>query len=120
MRCRWKTVSVCVLISCGLAAAGEERPELARGVVLVSPYTADGAVRIDQNRALAGFVTSGDGPGFPVTLSQPGSYRLSGNLIVPDVNTTAIEITADGVTLDLGGFSIIGPVTCPGDPVTCP
>jgi hypothetical protein len=54
-----------------------------------------------------------------------GSYRLSGNLTVPDVNTTAIDITsaAGSVTVDLNGFSIVGPVTCTigggADPTTC-
>lgn len=81
-------------------------------------WAVDGVVLIDQNRALAGNVTPGDAPGFPVTISQPGSYRLSGNLTVPDANTTAIVITADNVTLDLNGFSIIGPTTCAGVPVT--
>src|SRR5438128_5729077 len=70
-------------------------------------YAVDGVVLIDQNRALAGSVTFGDAPGFPVTLSQPGSYRLSGNLTVPDANTTAIEVTANNVTIDLNGFSIL-------------
>src|SRR5712692_4005736 len=77
-------------------------------------YAVDGVVLIDQNRALAGGVTPGDAPGFPVTISVPGSYRLSGNLTVPDANTTAIQVTADNVTLDLNGFSIIGPTVCVG------
>src|SRR5436190_10630805 len=83
-------------------------------------YAVDGIVLIDQNRALAGGVTPGDAPGFPVTISLAGSYRLSGNLTVPDANTTAINITADNVTIDLNGFSIIGPVVCTpiGTPVT--
>src|SRR5438477_1054895 len=75
-------------------------------------FAVDGVLLIDQNRALAGNVTPGDTPGFPVTISQSGSYRLSGSLTVPDMNTTAIQITADNVTLDLNGFSIIGPVAC--------
>jgi hypothetical protein len=83
-------------------------------------YAADGVVQIDQNRALAGSVTPGDAPGFPVTISQPGSYRLSGNLTVPDADTTAIQITADAVTLDLNGFSIIGPAICAIRSMTCP
>ena len=70
----------------------------------------DGVVLIDQNRALAGNVTPGDFPGFPVTISRPGSYRLSGNLEVTDPDITAIEITADHVTLDLNGLSIQGPL----------
>lgn len=75
-------------------------------------YGVDGVVLIDQNRALAGNVTPGDAPGFPVTISQPGSYRLSGNLTVPNENTTAIVITANNVTVDLNGFAIIGPTVC--------
>src|SRR5262249_12265102 len=61
----------------------------------------------------------GDTPGFPVTISQPGSYRLSGNLVVPDQQTTAVVVTADNVTLDLNGFSIVGPNVCTPSPTTC-
>lgn len=68
---------------------------------------ADGVVLIDQNRALAGSLTVGDAPGFPVTISQPGSYQLSGNLNVPD-GVSGIEITANHVTLNLNGFTIAG------------
>src|SRR5258708_38142882 len=85
-----------------------------------SLYAVDGIVLIDQNRALAGNAPPGDAPGFPVTISQSGSYRLSGSLTVPDMNTTAIQITADNVTLDLNGFSITGPVVCTNHPTTCP
>jgi parallel beta-helix repeat protein len=38
--------------------------------------------------------------------------RLTGDLTVPDENTTGILITADDVTVDLNGFAIIGPVDC--------
>ncbi len=85
-----------------------------------SLYAVDGVVLIDQSHAMAGNITPGDTPGFPVTLSQPGSYRLAGDLIVPDGNTTAIKIIADHVTLDLNGFSIIGPTICTSSPATCP
>lgn len=72
-----------------------------------SAFAVDGVVLIDQARALAGNVTPGDAPGLPVTISVPGSYRLSGNLNVP-LESTGIEITADNVTLDLNGFLIAG------------
>jgi hypothetical protein len=91
------------------------------GVLIAVPppsYAVDGVVLINQSAALAGNVAPGDAPGFPVTINVPGSYRLSGNLTVPDANTTAIEITADNVTIDLNGFSIIGPTVCSGLPVT--
>ena len=82
-------------------------------------YAVDGVILIDQSHALAGYITPGDAPGFPVTISQSGSYRLAGNLTVPDVNTTAIVVTADSVTIDLNGFSIIGPNTCALDFLAC-
>ena len=72
----------------------------------------DGVVLIDQNRALAGAVTPGDVAGFPISINQPGSYRLSGTLTVP-AGLNGIEINVDGVTLDLNGFVINGPGAFP-------
>jgi hypothetical protein len=73
----------------------------------------DGVIEINQAKAMAGGLNGSlvsDPPGFPVSITQPGSYRLTGDLTVPDGNTTAISIPviAD-VTLDLGGFAIRGP-----------
>jgi hypothetical protein len=75
-------------------------------------HAVDGVVLIDQARALAGGVTPGDSPGFPVTLSRPGSYRLAGNLVVDAATTTGIEAAVAGVTVDLNGFEIRGPLIC--------
>lgn len=62
------------------------------------------------NAAIAnGIVLIDDTLGFPVTIDQPGSYRLTSNLTVTDPNVNAIEIVADNVTLDLNGFAILGP-----------
>src|SRR5688572_28472467 len=76
-------------------------------------FAVDGQIANTQARAMAGGITPGDTPGFPVTITQPGSYVLSGNLTVPVESaggqTLAIRIAADGVWLDLNGFSIIGP-----------
>ncbi len=83
------------------------------------PWTAlavDGVVEINQARALKGGVTPADTAGFPVTISVSGSYRLTSDLTVPDANTHAIDISVDHVTIDLNGFSILGPVTCSGGP----
>ena len=76
----------------------------------------DGVVEINQATVLAEGVTSGDAEGFPVTISEPGSYRLTGNLTVPDENTNGIEITVQDVSIDLSGFAILGPTLCTGDP----
>jgi hypothetical protein len=85
------------------------------GLLAAGPAAAvDGLILIDQNKALAGNVTPGDTPGFPVSITRSGSYRLTSDLIVPDADTTAIDITtaASDVTIDLNGFSIAGPVVC--------
>jgi hypothetical protein len=90
----------------------------AMGAGVCPMYAVDGVVLINQATALAGSVTPGDAPGFPVTISVSGSYKLSGNLTVPDANTNAITITADNVSIDLNGFAILGPTVCTGSPVT--
>jgi hypothetical protein len=89
-------------------------PGLLLAGLLSNLYAVDGVILIDQNRALAGNVTPGDTAGFPVTITQPGSYRLSGNLTIPNGDTTAIQIVSSSVTIDLNGFSIIGPADCSG------
>lgn len=89
---------------------------LLAAVALLAPVPGasadDGVIEINQARALAGGVTPGDSAGFPVTLSQAGSYRLTGNLIAPDANTSVIVVGTHAVTIDLGGFEIRGPGTC--------
>lgn len=67
---------------------------------------AEGVVLINQVRVMA----SG---GFPYKITQSGSYKLSGNLVVP-AGVNGIEIQADNVELDLNGFAISGPGTCNG------
>lgn len=49
-----------------------------------------------------------DLPGSPITISQPGSYRPMGNLVVPILGQTAVLVTGPGVTQDLNGFEIRG------------
>ena len=75
-------------------------------------HAVDGVIEINQAKVEAG-------SGFPFVISQPGSYRLTGNLTV-DQNTTAIRIMTDNVTVDLNGFAIIGPTVCGGSPPVTP
>jgi len=74
----------------------------------------DGVIEINQAAALVGGITGTDTAGFPVTIDASGSYRLTSNLVLGDVNTSGIfiEETAGSVDLDLNGFTILGPVTC--------
>ena len=85
-------------------------------IALAQCLSAADGITLIEPKSLAGGRVS---PGFPVTISQPGSYRLTGNLEVADAASTAIHITADNVTLDLNGFTISGPNVCTGSPVRC-
>ena len=73
--------------------------------------TPAGVITIDQAKAEAGGVTPGDAPGFPVTISQPGSYQLTSNLAVGEMQVHGILVTSDHVTLNLNGF--LGYVSTP-------
>lgn len=70
----------------------------------VPAFAVDGTVLINQ----ASVTAAG---GYPLNIIQPGSYKLSGNLVVP-ADTDGIHILGAGVTLDLNGFSISGPIVC--------
>jgi hypothetical protein len=59
-----------------------------------------------------------DAGGFPFLITQPGNYKLAGNLAVP-ANTSGILIQSNDVTLDLNGFSITGPVVCDNQGDNC-
>jgi hypothetical protein len=72
----------------------------------MSPALAN-VVVVTQERALAGNIAPGDAPGFPVTLTKAGSYRLGSNLRVP-AGETGIKIDARRVSIDLNGFQIRG------------
>lgn len=73
-----------------------------------------GPVVITQESALLGGVSGTcDAPGFPVTICKAGSYVLGSNLTVP-AGKDGIDIAVPDVSLDLGGFTVRGPVTCTG------
>ena len=82
--------------------------------VLLAPGMSAAAGRVTMIAA-----DRADKPGFLVVIEEAGYYLLSGNLKVPDANTTAIEINADNVTLDLNGHAIQGPVRCQQLPAPC-
>jgi len=76
------------------------------GMLAAAPAgAADGEILITQAKALAGNVTPGDAVGFPVTLSESGSYKLAGNL-TPGPNKIGIVVAAPDVTIDLNGFKL--------------
>lgn len=83
-------------------------------LTLSASLSADGVIEINQACVASGCF-AGDSPGFPVRITSPGSYRLTSNLDTNGETETAIDIESDQVTLDLGGFSVIGPQTCSYD-----
>lgn len=61
-------------------------------------YAVDGQILINQATVMAA-------GGFPYKITQSGSYKVSGNLVV-STPVDAIDISANNVTLDLNGFTI--------------
>jgi len=95
-RAWWTSRKVCqqavsYLVVSAIALLGLKAPAVA----------ADGVIEINQE-----IVTAAGG--FPFVISQSGSYMLTGDL-TPPANTSGIAIDTSNVTLDLNGFSIIGP-----------
>ncbi|MGE5116453.1 MAG: hypothetical protein ACM3N6_08180 [Betaproteobacteria bacterium] len=53
--------------------------------------------------------------GYPITLSQPGSYRLGSSLIVPAGFDGIVVAPGIDVTIDFNGYAISGPAACAKD-----
>jgi len=92
----------CVLLSLVLGLGGAH-----------SVFASDGVLEISQACAIGGCF-SGDAPGFPVTIdgTAGASYVLTSGLVVAGANTTAIEVTGNGISIDLNGFAVRGTTTC--------
>jgi len=69
--------------------------------------TIDGVVIITMADVAAGGITSGDAPGFPISINSSGTYRLGERLSVSGA-TNAISANVAMVTIDLNGFFIAG------------
>ena len=116
--------AVLVLVALGTPLRRRSRrtaPLLAMALAALAAapvFASDGALEINQACVAAGCF-AGDDPGYPVTITQPGSYRLTSNLTVATNNATAIRFDVEHVTLDLGGFVLSGPVACTGEPAVC-
>lgn len=63
-----------------------------------------GIVTADEGRTEIGPTNT-----FPIVIDTPGGYVLTADLHMTQSGTSAIEITSDNVTLDLGGHVIRGP-----------
>lgn len=94
---------ITLALACASLLAAE--PALAAG------KTADGVTIITDRDAIAGNVTPGDAPGYPVTLSVPGSYRLGSDLVPRGTNINGIVANAPEIKVDFNGFTITGGTT---------
>lgn len=83
---------------------------VAAASLALSAGTASAQTTLDHAKAMAG-IDADDTPGYPILISKPGSYVLTGNLTVPS-NMSAIFVYASDVTIDLNGFTISGAVGC--------
>jgi hypothetical protein len=69
----------------------------------------DGVLEINQTCAVNTGCFPGDTPGFPVTVTVSGSYRLTSNLTLPTDDEAITDLSgASDVTLDLNGFTLTG------------
>ena len=71
---------------------------LAMALLPACAFAVDGEILINQAIVMAA-------GGFPYVISNPGSYKLSGNLSVP-AGIDGIHITTSYVSLDLNGFNV--------------
>ncbi|MAG34534.1 MAG: hypothetical protein CL908_27000 [Deltaproteobacteria bacterium] len=78
-------------------------------LILATPALAtDGVLEINQTCAVNTGCFDGDTPGFPVTITTPGtSYRLTSRLIVPNQSTDGIRVSTSDIGIDLNNFAII-------------
>lgn len=105
---RFRSIGSLTLLSASLFAASP--------FAAITAFAADGVIELNQTCASAGECVRGDDPGFPITIdgADGRSYRLTSDLLVGDANTSGIEIAAaaNGVSIDLNGFSIRGVTSC--------
>src|SRR3989442_247512 len=75
-------------------------------VLAQNALATDGVIEINQAKVMAA-------GGFPFVISNPGSYRLTSNL-VNNSASDVIQVKTDLVSIDLNGFYIVGPSTGSG------
>jgi hypothetical protein len=69
-------------------------------------WAADGRIELNQAK-----ITAGSGFPFYLTTTDGASWVLTSDIVVPSAATTGLVLAA-GVSLDLNGFTVRGPVTC--------
>lgn len=68
----------------------------------------DGVLEINHGCAAGPGCFPGDSAGYPVTITDRGSYRLTSDLSSAGSLAPVVSIQTEGVTLDLNGFTVAG------------
>ncbi len=83
---------------------------IALALLATSAVASDGIIEINSICALQTGCFSGDVSGYPVTIRNPGSYRLTSDLarsgLLGGIDPSTILIIANDVTLDFAGFTM--------------
>jgi hypothetical protein len=92
-------------------------------LLATSSWATDGVLEINQTCAVETGCFPGDDPGFPITITRSGSYRLTsslGRVTTGDLSGSFMWVEASHVTLDMAGFQIsctplvLGATRCAG------
>jgi hypothetical protein len=75
--------------------------------LLTGEAAADGEILLTHAKALAGNVTPGDAPGYPISLTSPGTYQFAG-AIHPSPESIGINVASEDITIDMNGFRMHG------------
>lgn len=78
------------------------------GTVLAS----NGSIEIHSSCAIVTGCFPGDAPGLPVTITEPGHYKLTSLIGTTFDAPDLITIDSSNVTVDLNGFSLVGLTDC--------
>ncbi|MGH7132259.1 MAG: hypothetical protein ACREJO_09975 [Phycisphaerales bacterium] len=91
----------------GVAALAARRAEAGPLTPPEGPVTGTGKqlIEVEPRTAINPVNTPGDGNSI-YRITQPGSYYLTANLVVPQ-GTIGIKVTASNVTIDMEGFAIL-------------
>ncbi|MCR9094563.1 MAG: right-handed parallel beta-helix repeat-containing protein [bacterium] len=80
-----------------------------------------GVLEINATCAINSGCFAGDGPGYPVQITPAApakSFVLTSDLVPSNLDTDGIEVLANDVSIDLGGFAILGGA-CVGTNADC-
>ena len=93
---------------------------LAAALLSGSAHAENGRIELNHLCATLTGCLADDAAGYPISITSAvgGSFVLTSELVVPDANTTAIEVETSNVDIDLNGFRIVR-AGCENATVSC-